>query len=207
MSERVGGVVLAAGASRRAGRIKALATVDGVAFVVAAAQTLIDGGCDEVRVVLGAPHASSIAAVVGDLAVCVDNPAPERGMLSSLQIGLCDSWAAAVVSLVDHPSVRPQTVTELIRAWRRSAADVVRPVFAGKRGHPYVISRSVFAALREGDLERGARPVLARQSSFDVDVSDPHVRQDLDTPERIDTVADPSSAPESCVSQRGRRDR
>ncbi len=191
MSQRsVGGVVLAAGASRRAGRIKALATIDGEPFVVRAVRALREGGCAEVVVVVGPPHAELVAAAIEGSAERQDNPNPEHGMLSSLRLGLRDTWSAAVVSLVDHPRVRASTVARVIDAWRGSGVDVVRPVYEGRRGHPYLVARSVFDALREGAGEGGARPILARRSSLDVEVSDAGVRDDLDTPERIDAVAD-----------------
>ena len=188
----VGGVVLAAGASRRAGRIKALATIDGEPFVLRAVRALRGGGCDEVVVVVGPPHAELVAASFEGLAERRDNEHPEDGMLSSLRVGLSDRWSAAVVSLVDHPRVCAATVARLIGAWRAADVEVVRPVYEGRRGHPYLVGRPVFDALREGEGEGGARAILARRSSLDVQVDDAGVHDDLDTPERIDAVADPS---------------
>lgn len=186
----VGGIVLAAGASRRAGTIKALAMIDGEPFVARAVRTLREGGCDEVAVVVGPPHAERVIAAVPD-ARRVDNLSPERGMLSSLQRALDDRWAAAVVSLVDHPRVAPATVRRLLDAFAEGDADLVRPVFEGRAGHPYVVARALFGALRAGDPAVGPRPIYAACRRLDVAVDDRGVRDDLDTPEAIASVTGP----------------
>ncbi len=180
----VGGVVLAAGASRRAGTIKALAELDGEPLVARAIRTLWEGGCDEVVVVVGPPHAEAVAAVIGE-ARRVDNPAPERGMLSSLERALDDRWDAAVVSLVDHPRVAPSTVRALIDAFAAGDAELVRPTWQGLAGHPYLVARGVFAALRAGDPAVGPRPIYAARRRRDVEIEDPAVREDLDTREAL----------------------
>lgn len=183
----IGGVVLAAGASRRAGEIKALAMIEGEPFVARAIRVLREGGCDEVVVVLGPPHADAIAAAIGD-ATRVDNPAPERGMLSSLRCGLSDRWDAALVALVDHPRVDASTVQKLIEVWREGDAEVVRPRHGSTTGHPYLVARSVFEALREGDDAIGARAILAARRRVDVEVEDPFVHDDVDTAEDLAAI-------------------
>lgn len=185
----IGGIVLAAGASTRAGMVKALATIDGETLVERAIRVLREGGAGEIVVVVGPPHAEVIAAVIGD-AKRADNPDPARGMLSSLRCALSDrgpsdGWEAALVSLVDHPRVSPSTVRALIDAWRERGAEVVRPRHAGRCGHPYLVACSVFHALREGGDAEGARPILAAHRREDVDIDDPFVHDDLDTAEQL----------------------
>ncbi len=181
---RVGGIVLAAGASRRAGGCKALATLGGEPFVARAVRVLREGGCGDVIVVVGPPYGEAIAAALGDVWI-VQNLAPDRGMLSSLrlavEVGLDAEWDGAVVSLVDQPHVRAATVRRLVDAFGDCEADVVRPRFAGLRGHPYLVARTAFAPLLAASDEHGARPVLrALPRRLDVDVDDPAVLEDLD---------------------------
>lgn len=179
--------MLAAGASTRAGTVKALAQIGGRTLLASAIDTLVQGGCGEVVVVVGPPHAERVAAAIAR-ARRVDNPDPSRGMLSSLQLALSDAWDAAVVSLVDHPHVAPRTVRALIDAHARSEAELVRPVHAGRSGHPYLVARRVFAALRAGDLALGARPIYAACERLDVEVDDPAIHEDLDTAEAIEAA-------------------
>jgi CTP:molybdopterin cytidylyltransferase MocA len=60
----VAGVVLAAGGGRRMGMPKALVELDGDRWSAGAVDTLRDGGCDPVAVVVGA-RADEVAAAAG----------------------------------------------------------------------------------------------------------------------------------------------
>lgn len=183
MTAEVAGVVLAAGASSRAGACKALHALGGTTLVERAVATLVAGGCRRVIVVVGPPHGVAVAAACRRAEVAIaHNPAPERGMLSSLQVALpLVREAAAVVALVDHPRVLPGTVERLIEAWAASGAAHVTPSYGGRGGHPHLVDRAVFAALLGAPVEGGARPVLSAVDRLRVDVDDPAVIEDLDT--------------------------
>lgn len=180
------GVVLAAGASRRAGGAKALAVLEGQSFVARTVAMLRDAGCSEVVVVVAAPHAASVMAAVGELASFVSNPAPERGMSTSLCLGLEAARerraGAAMVALVDHPAVAPETARALIAAFHQGDAVLVRPRFGERRGHPYLLGASLFGALLDLPEGNDPRPVLrAAEPQLEVAVEDAAVLDDLDT--------------------------
>ena len=186
----VGGVVLAAGRSSRMGASKALLRVEGVTFLERAVRALASGGCAPVVVVLrpaeagGAGAAGDVAAAAGALAVV--NSAPDAEQLDSLRLGLGAlpaDVAAAVVLPVDHPLVRPGTVSALVARWRDTPEAIVRPVYDGRPGHPAVFPRSVWPAFA-AELPRGARSVVEDESRATVDaaVDDPGVIADIDTP-------------------------
>jgi len=187
------GNVLTAGRSARAGFPKALATLDGETLVARIGRTLREGGCDDVCYVVAAPHEAEIRAALGG-ATCVTNPAPERGMLSSFQVGLREVTLrtdpdAVVVALVDHPRVRAETVRTLIDTLVNTQTTVVRPQHGDRRGHPLALARSEFAralgldasedTVTMRDVVRGAR------SERVIDVDDPYVLEDLDDPEAL----------------------
>ncbi len=186
---RITGIVLAAGRSERAGFPKALAVLDGSAFVERIRDALLAGGCSEVIVVVGAPHGARVSEVAG--CPCVENPDPARGMLSSLQAGLAlvkNGGAfpdALVLALVDHPRVSADTVRTLLSTWRSGAAEVVRPRYRGRTGHPIVVNADAAAALLEASLDHTARDVLTTRRRLDVEVPDSAVLDDLDTAEAI----------------------
>lgn len=154
-------MILAAGAGRRYGGPKALVTFQGSLLVQRAAETLAEGGCAPIVVVVGAEAQRVRAAAPGlDYA---DNPDWATGMASSLRAGLAalrDSPAeAAVVLLVDMPGVTPAAV-------RRITADttpqsLVMGGYGDRRGHPVLLGRDHWAgvaATASGD--RGARDYL-----------------------------------------------
>jgi nicotine blue oxidoreductase len=137
----IAGVVLAAGASTRMGRDKALVKGRGASFLALAVRRLW-AACDTVVVVLGANAdkireagerefqtlmasgalQKELTALRGRAAAGVEchfviNPDWKRGMLSSARIGLGEALrarpSAVLVLPVDHPDVRVETVTTL----------------------------------------------------------------------------------------------
>jgi len=173
------GVVLAAGRSSRLGFPKALAELEGETFVARAIRTLTEGGCGEVCVVVAPPHGATIEAVLPGVPV-VHNPEPDRGMLSSLQVGL--GWAVSrpelggvLFSLVDHPRLRASTVRCLIAAGTRRA---LRPVFAGRGGHPVLLDPGAVRDLLAAEPTASIRDVLGTLEDLEVD--DPGVVDDID---------------------------
>lgn len=186
MPERIGAVVLAAGASSRAGFPKALARFEGEPFVVRIARTLTEGGASAVVVVVGPPHETAIRAALGAVR-CATNPDPGRGMRSSLGVGLeaLGDVDAALIALVDQPRVRPETLRALIAV---RGAPLVRPRHAGRRGHPFLVRRELFALLRDAPAELSARDVLRDAAAIDVDVVDAGVVDRLDTAAAIRAV-------------------
>jgi CTP:molybdopterin cytidylyltransferase MocA len=187
------GIILAAGASSRMGRVKALLpSGDGRTFLARLAATLADAGADPLVVVTGPPHSRLIAAAVRDAAfplVVALNAAPERGQLSSLVAGLDllagQDLEGAIVTPVDYPLVSAATVRRLVEAWRVSGAPVARPGCGGAHGHPVIFAARLFDELRSADLSLGARAVIARHAAgvLDVAVDDPGAFEDIDTPE------------------------
>lgn len=190
------GLVLAAGASQRAGFPKALATLAGETFLTRTIRTLQAAGCSSVTAVIAAPHAARIRAdpSLPPHTRLVENPVPRRGMSSSLQVALNSLGAheatAIVMALVDHPRVAIWTIRQLIDHWSRlhieSTTDphrhkpsVLRPRYRGRAGHPIVIDRSLFPLLRGAGAGADLRPLL-RPRALDLDIDDPAVLDDLD---------------------------
>jgi molybdenum cofactor cytidylyltransferase len=181
------GIVLAAGASRRLGAPKALARLSGRTFIEHTLAAL--GPTERQIVVLGAPHASAIERELGAATCFVHNPDPSRGMLSSLQVGLAalpPKTRAVVVALIDHPRVSAATVAALIEAWRSTDAALVRPRSSGRSGHPIVLDRALFEPLQRAEPSAHLGRVLAGLGRWwDLEVADPGVLDDFDTPDSI----------------------
>lgn len=183
-----GAIVLAAGASSRMGRPKALLPLDaGDTFVQRIHRTLSDARLEPIVVVVRQELEEPIRTLLPRTAVVAVNRNPERGQLSSLRVGLeALGWpAAALVTLVDLPLVRVETVGTLVAAWARSGAPLVRPMTLGRRGHPIVVGGLVIAALADADPQTGAKPVVHAfaAQALDVTVDDPGTLDDVDTPE------------------------
>jgi molybdenum cofactor cytidylyltransferase len=181
------GVILAAGASSRMGRPKALLPAGGASFLRRLVETLRIGGISRIAVVIR-PEALDVAAeALASGAEPVINLHPDEGQLSSLVAGLSavesETTTAALVTLVDVPLIRPETIATLLSRVPQADAPIVRAAYQGRHGHPVIYSRAIFDALRAGDRDAGAKSVMRAYNVEDVSVDDPAVVEDVDTPE------------------------
>lgn len=175
------------------GRAKATLPLDaGDTFLTRIVRTFRDAGVDEIIVVVG-HGADAIAANFapsGLAARFVVNDRYDRGQLSSLLAGIAalDAYEhveAILVTLVDVPLVAASTVRAVVDRYRVSGAPVVRPTSGERHGHPMLIDRSLFEALRAADLSVGAKPVVRAHASVagDLAIADEGAFTDIDTEE------------------------
>src|ERR1700687_1978284 len=149
------GVILAAGESSRMGRDKALlpwppqptGSAAGDTFLCAAIRVFFSH-VDVVLIVVGKNEAALSPVVYANGASLVVNPDPARGQFSSLRIGLHDVLSrgrdAAMITLVDRPPVRAETLETLETAFEQATARrkwAVIPEYQGKHGHPILAGR------------------------------------------------------------------
>jgi molybdenum cofactor cytidylyltransferase len=192
MASVIPAIVLAAGRSSRMGRAKAtLPAGGGHTFLTRIVQTLLDAGVDDVIVVVGheaEPIAASFAAS-GLPARFVVNREYDTGQLSSLLAGVNaldrPGVSAVLVTLVDVPLVSAATVRAVIDAYRRTRVPIVRPTSGDRHGHPLLIDRALFDALRAADPSTGAKPVVRAHASAlgDIAIDDEGAFTDVDTEE------------------------
>jgi molybdenum cofactor cytidylyltransferase len=187
LSLKLDGILLAAGESRRMGFPKPLLRIGATTFIAHAAAVML-AAVDRLIVVTGAHRERVEGAVPPGLRITiVYNPDWPRGQLSSIKAGLAavspDS-DAVVVHLADHPLVKPETFRALAREYERTLKPIVSARHDGRRGHPVLFARSIFAELFAAPEDRGARVVVNADPDRVVyaDVDDPGVVLDLDTP-------------------------
>jgi molybdenum cofactor cytidylyltransferase len=109
----------------------------------------------------------------------VENPSPERGMASSLALGLDALPADADGVLVFHadmPYLRPETVRALVRA-AAQGPEIVAPRWNGTRG----------GSSEARSIGCGGRSLIARHPERlrVVDVEDPGCVRDIDRPDDL----------------------
>ncbi len=181
-------IVLAAGASTRMGRPKALLSAGPRTFIRRILETLQAGGLSDLVVVVRPGEEAVRAEIEAAGARAVLNPRADAGQLSSLIAGLDAvdppgaELAAILVTLVDVPLIEAATVRTLLARAVVSAAPIVRAVHHGRHGHPVIFKRAMFDALRRADPAVGAKAVFAAVDVEDVEVDDAGVVEDIDTP-------------------------
>jgi nicotine blue oxidoreductase len=188
---------------------KAFAELDGQPFVTRVVAALRSGGCRRVVVVTRNELAARVEAVCPAETTVIAHPNPDEGMLSTLQQGLARiGREPVIVALVDHPRFEPRTVRALLRAARarhgETPPSVVTPRFGGRSGHPYLIQGPALARLRSALPSHRARDLLRAERRRFLDVDDPGILRDVDTPAqladaggRAGRVTSPSAAPAS----------
>lgn len=186
MKPRLSALLLAAGASSRMGRPKALLEYRGECFLDRQIALYAALGA-RVICVLG-PDAGPVAASLrrASDALLVLNPAAEAGQLSSLQCGLRALGAdsdAFFFTPADSPGVRPETLRALLANFDPQAADFFQPQYQGRHGHPVLASARMAPAFLALPRHHSARELVRRSRRRFVEVPDPFVLLDVDTPE------------------------
>ena len=113
----------------------------------------------------------------------------ERGMGASLAAGIeasddAESW---IVALADMPRIATSTIEAVARALD-GGASLVAPYYEGRRGHPVGFGIEHRDALLALDGDTGARLLLTSQQVTRLDVDDPGILRDVDTPEDLRNV-------------------
>lgn len=210
------GIILAAGASTRMGRDKALlpwptdplrlnqialreAAVLPAPPGVASGETFLTSHIELLRpftqmvLVVAGKNSATLAPVVHARgAFLVENQSPEHGQFSSLQTGLQEvlnrGRDAAIVSLVDRPAARPDTLLHLFDQFALYAPQgfwAAVPQHEERHGHPIVIGREMIEVFLRAPVTSTARDVehAHQQRILYVPVNDPFTTMNVDTPE------------------------
>lgn len=186
----VTGVVLAAGAGTRLGRgPKALLPFRGRPLVEHVTATLLDGGCDDVVVVLGAEADRVRSAADLERCTVVDNPDWETGLASSFRTGVTAAGHvdAVMIALVDQPRIESGLARILLGRHRPGRITAAHYSNGPRVSHPIVFDidhARKAAELAAGDS--GARNYL-RQNPQLIDLVDCTPFGDESD---VDTVAD-----------------
>ncbi len=188
---RLAGLVPAAGASRRMGRDKRRLPLGESTVLEETLRALYRGGCTPIVVVLEptSPLRERLGTTqeFGEL-LLAENPHPERGMLSSIRAGLAalpPDVDAVAVQPGDHAFVPPEAIKRLREVLDRERPLLLVPRYPGRRGHPLILRRELFAEAAACDDDVGLRQLLDhRRDDLRILYLDlPGADDDLDTPE------------------------
>ncbi|MFL9932943.1 nucleotidyltransferase family protein [Paraburkholderia sp. RL18-103-BIB-C] len=136
------------------------------------------------------PGSDALARLLNDAGCDVVFTADaNRGMGASLAAGIeaSDDAEGWIVALADMPRIATTTIEAVARALD-DGASLVAPYYDGQRGHPVGFGVAHRDALLALDGDTGAKSLLMSQTVTRVDVRDPGILRDVDTPEDLREV-------------------
>jgi molybdenum cofactor cytidylyltransferase len=182
---RLVAVVPAAGQSTRFGSRKLIADVGGVPLLERTLASLLEAGVDRVVVVVRDGDAFDAVPSLADARVTTTvNPDPDRGMFSSIQVGLGLAGGDVVLVLpADMPFV-PASAAAAVAARAAETGAVVVPVHDGRKGHPIAIPRLLCDRLLALAPTTTLKDALTHfgATTIRLDVADSGILRDVDVP-------------------------
>lgn len=194
MSEKIslGVVILGAGASSRMGKPKLLLSWQNTTIIGHLISQWQQLGATQIAIVVR-PNDELLFAELKRLNFprqnCIENPQPERGMFSSIVCAAnWKGWNKEIshfaIALGDQPHLQMKTLQTLLKFVSQNPASICQPACDGKTGHPVILPRDVFIALKQSraeTLKEFLKPFSNR--SVQCVIKDLGVTLDLDTPE------------------------
>jgi molybdenum cofactor cytidylyltransferase len=185
----IAAVVLAAGLSRRMGTPKMLLPWGTTTVIGQVVEVLQQSGLAEILVVTGGARLEVESTLAGSHVRTIFNPRFAEGeMIESLQVGLAaisDTARAALVVLGDQPQIEACVVEAVLKTFLQERRELVIPSYALRRGHPWLVGRSLWSDLLGTQPNKTMRDFMkAHESAITyLEVDRPSVLKDLDTPQ------------------------
>ena len=178
MASSLEGLVLAAGLSTRSGSYK-MELMFGKSTLLQQCIKSIYAECSKVIVVCGY-NGGKVQELVKDFkkVELVRNDSYEKGMFSSLKTGLKHvSSDKLLITPGDYPLFRQSTVHELAL----TRGSIVIPVYKSKKGHPIIISKTLYPEILMSPDSYNLRDILKNHTFVPVQTDDVGVVSDVDT--------------------------
>ncbi len=200
----IAAIILAAGESARIPqKNKLLLPLSGHPLVRIVYETVLSGGCRPVIVVTGFDEANIRRVLKDTEAVFAFNPEWREGMSASVKRGieaLPQATSGVLIALGDMPFIGESTVVKLRTVFESEGGDkIVFPVKDGRRGHPVLFPRRLFADLANLDGDRGARKLLQQyeRDTVPVPVDSQGIFIDCDTMDEYEKFVRQASPPDN----------
>lgn len=177
------------------GRPKLILSIGGRTVIARVVSALREGGASPVVVVAPPRGAPALAAIVveaedaGALVVVPDEqPADMRASVERALSALeCRDLAPRTILLVpaDSPGLTAESVARVIEAAAAEPDRVIIPTANGRRGHPVAIPWGLALSIRGLPSGVGVNALVGLQNGavVEIEIGDPGVTDDLDTPE------------------------
>jgi len=185
----ISAIILAAGQSRRMGQSKMLLPWGPRTVIEQVVISFLQAGVDDILIVTGGEQERVDKVIDAYPVRKIFNKDYAAGeMLSSLQCGLrelTEETRAALIGLGDQPQVGAESIHSICDAYRESASPLIVPSFQRKRGHPWLVARSLWDEILRLQQPQTPRDFLNHHTDeiLYVNLDTSTILADLDTPE------------------------
>lgn len=182
----VSAILLAAGQSKRMGKLKQLMPFGQSTIVGQAVDNLLGSAVDEVIVVVGYKAEDVIKAIAAKPVKLVINPDYEQGMSTSIIAGLNlvhSGVQGVMLALGDQPLVNSQTINRLIEEFYKHDKGIAVPTYQGRGGHPIIFASKYKKQLLKLRGDVGGRQIIEDHPDdvLEVAVDSESIVADFDT--------------------------
>lgn len=189
MAPPTAALVMAAGSGTRFGGGKLLASLAGRPLLQHVLDRAAEAGLSAAIVVLGRDADAVERAIAWRTETRIRNPDPDRGLASSLRLGMASLDPAVegvVILLADQPLVAAATIRALIEASPDPARPIVVPAYSAARGrNPVLLRRAAFHLVEATDGDRGFGPVIEAHPELVHEIAIEGDNPDVDTPDDL----------------------
>lgn len=185
-------IILAAGTSSRMGKPKQLLELEGKCILERVINQVMKHPFERVIIILGHrdDEIRRKISIDSDRVTWVNNPDYLKGQSTSLLVGLNEipkSIPAATVFLGDQPFISESTISEVNRTGndrleKEGEPFVIRPFYKDKPGHPVYWGNIHQLHVPKLTADRGGLQLMKSASQYYIQISDPFVFIDVDTP-------------------------
>lgn len=182
-------VVVAAGQSRRMGRPKLTLPWGNITIIEQVVEVLIQCNLHPIVVVTGGNDREIREVISAKPVLFVKNTRYESSeMVDSVKIGinsLPPETDAVMIVLGDQPQIHPSVVQAIIDAFHSTHSSLVVPSYRMRRGHPWLVEKSLWQEITRLPEEFTLRDFLNQHNELIhyISVDTSSILSDIDTPD------------------------
>jgi len=198
---RVFALVLAAGQSRRMGRLKQLLPFRDRTFVDAVVEAVLESSVDGVCVVANGQVRDFLGDELPERFIVAINDRADSEMIESVQIGVdairrqfgASGEDGVMVLLCDQPQITGGVITTCAEAWRlprKNSRGILIATYKGRRGHPAIFATSLLGEIESWDAERRLNELAALhpEAVGELPITTAPMPIDVNTPQDYDRL-------------------